>query len=286
LVGTLIGGPGWVGVAAEGPAAQGSNRVVEVAFSSAALGREKRFFVICPLNSGAGGGGVLVLLHGRGRNYRSLVELPETKEALLTAPYYVILPDGEDGWYVDSPKLAADRYEAYLEEVIQRAGNRFALSHDAGRWGIAGWSMGGYGAVRFAERHPGAFKVVASMIGLLDFPRPADLPSGQNYQVPVARFGADPRGWTSYNPSAAVEKLRGAELLVITAVDSFDRTMNERFVQTVRGAGMKCDFQIIPGTHTLAVVEAALPQVLKFAARFLGPPPETGAGRHSDLPAH
>jgi S-formylglutathione hydrolase FrmB len=246
-------------------------RIVVVAFSSRVLGREKRFIVVRPANETASGGAVLFLLHGRGRNYRSLIDLEKTKTALLAAPFYVVLPDGEDGWYINSPVIAADRYNDYIEEVVRQAESRYPLSREKRRRAIAGWSMGGYGAVRFAETHRGEFGVVASIIGLLDFPQPEDLPEGQNYRVPADRFGSDPTMWRELNPSTFAEVLKGAQVLVVTATKAFDRTMNERFYGRVLAAGVACQFELLEGTHTIDVVQEALPVVLRFAAQHIVP---------------
>ena len=85
------------------------------------------------------------------------------------------------------------RYATYLEEVMQLAEDElFENGGRSVRRGIAGWSMGGHGAPRFAQSHPRKFSALASIIGLLDFPRTPDLPEGQNYKVPEARFGGNP----------------------------------------------------------------------------------------------
>ncbi|HCO23825.1 MAG TPA: hypothetical protein DIT97_12510, partial [Gimesia maris] len=80
--------------------------------------------------------------------------------------------------------------------------------------------MGGFGCVRFAERHPGRFAAVSSIIGLLDFPR-SGLPEGQSYKVPVDRFGSDEAVWKQFNPIHAAEKLKGTSVLIITADQAF-----------------------------------------------------------------
>jgi len=164
------------------------------------LQREKTFSAVRPQKTMRENNPVLFLLHGRGRNHRSLLETARAKAFLLTVPFFVVLPDGEDGWYINSPVSSADRYNDYLEEVIRVAEAVLPLSRDRRDRAIAGWSMGGYGAVRFAETHAAGFAATVGIIGLLDFPRPADLPAGQNYSVPPGRFGRDPVLWPEFNP--------------------------------------------------------------------------------------
>ena len=71
------------------------------------------------------------------------------RTALLAAPCYVVLPQGEDGWYINAPGNPAAGYETYLEEVIAWAERTYPIARDPRARGIAGWSMGGYGALVF-----------------------------------------------------------------------------------------------------------------------------------------
>jgi len=255
-----------------GRTAASPDRIDDVAFFSAALGREMRFVVVRPAD-GDRDRPVLYLLHGRGRHRHSLLELSDTRSALLDANLWVVLPDGEDGWYLNSQVNPLDRYADHLESTLREAASRYGLRADPGGQAIAGWSMGGYGAVRFAQMHPGHFGAVAAIIGLLDFPRAETLPPGQNYPVPVARFGDDPAVWRSLNPLHQAVSLRGSALLVLTAENAFDRVMNENFSRELDRTGVPHTYRMLPGGHTLDVVRAALPEVLAFVQRSSLPPP-------------
>ena len=206
----------------------------------------------------------MVFLHGLGRHRGSLLEVEESRNALLAANIWVVLPEGEEGWYINSPVQQEARYEDYLGEVIAEAKARFGLRQSAERWAIGGWSMGGYGAVRYGEAWEEKFGIVAAVIGALDFPREETLPEGQNKTVPVDRFGEDRGKWRKLNPVNGVARLRGKEILVITADEAFDRVMNENFSAALEGAGIPHTFRMLKGGHTFSVVQEALPLVLNF----------------------
>jgi S-formylglutathione hydrolase FrmB len=248
--------------AASASATPAEDRLGEFAFASAALGREMKTRVVRP--AGGGDRPVLLLLHGRGRHRNSLLELADTREALLAADLWVFLPDGEDGWYIDSPVDPTSRYAAYLDELLAEIAARYPVSRDARCWAVAGWSMGGYGAVSLAQRRPERFGAVAAIVGLLDFPRAETLPAGRNYTVPAARFGTDREVWKQYNPLHRIDALRDKAVLLITAEDAFDRVMNENFSSALTAAGVRHRFVLRPGGHTLEVVRAAVPEVLAF----------------------
>ena len=239
-----------------------SDRISELRFHSTVLGREKTISVVAP--DKRQDAPVLFFLHGRGRHHRSLLERPECRNALLMANHWTILPDGEDGWYINSPEIPTDRYSDYLSEVIAFATKELGLSENPDHCAIGGWSMGGYGAVRYAEEHPGRFGSVVGLIGLLDFPRTETLPEGQNYSVPVTRFGSTPTVWARFNPINAVKKLANSRLILITGSTAFDRTMNYNFAARARQAGVDCRVVELTGGHTFEVVTAALPIALQF----------------------
>jgi len=242
-------------------------RIEEITFPSAALAREMKVVVVRP---GEGGDPsacpVLYLLHGRCRHRRSLIDDPASCRALLEAQCWVVLPDGEDGWYSDTP---VGRYASNLTEVMQEIEAHYGLNPTPARRAIAGWSMGGYGAVRFAQSHPHRFGIVAAILGLLDFPREPVPPADQNYPVPADRFGADPAAWSAANPLRSIEALRGKAVLVVTGTDAFDRTMNVNFSVALSAAGIPHEYRLLPGSHTFPVVRDGLPLVLEFVRRSI-----------------
>lgn len=239
------------------------NRIVELHLDSSVLKSTQSISVVKPKHSKSAS--VLFFLHGRGRNHRSLLDVEATRDVLLAANCWIILPDGGDGWYINSPVIPSDRYDDYLSEVIEFATTELGLPANSSRRTIGGWSMGGYGAVRYAQQHPEMFERVASVIGTLDFPRDESLPPGRNYKVPVDRFGSDTTVWQTFNPIHSISALRGHQVLIITAEDAFDRTMNDNFSQALAKEEIAHEYTLLPGGHTFDVVQAALQTVLTFS---------------------
>lgn len=256
-----------------------SRRIEELVFFSEPLGRTMKATVIIPADfqDGSSDWPVLYWLHGRGRNHRSLVDPEGTRTSLLTANHFIVLPDGEDGWYIDSSSIPEDRYAAHLTHLVDLVDTLYPVSRDRQKTGIAGWSMGGYGAVRYAQAHPERFGAVASIIGPLDFPRIENLPEGQNYTVPRERFGDAPLEWRRQNPIHHAARLDDTAILIVTADQSFDRTMNERFAGKLSELSIDYEWRLLPGGHKFEVVAAAIPIVLDFMAARLA-----GTGSHSD----
>jgi len=248
-------------------------RIEAVTFSSDVLKREKSFSAVLPegYDRSRGQWPVMFLFHGRGRHERSLVDDAACRKALLAAPFVVVLPDGDDGWYIDSPVRADDRYQAYVEEVIDVADSWYGLSRRRESRGLSGWSMGGYGSMRLAEVRREEYGAVAPVIGLLDFPR-RGLPEGQSYRVPVDRFGVEADVWRRFNPITQADRLRDTSILIVTADRAFDRTMNENFAGRLKELRIRHEWRMLEGKHTFDVVRQALPMVIEFMTRSLEDP--------------
>lgn len=245
-------------------------RINAITFQSKVLNTEKTFCAVLPEGyaESADPWPVLFLFHGRGRHERSLIDDPGARETLLDAPFVTILPDGDDGWYINSPAQPEARYQDYIDEVITIATARFNLATDPRQRGLSGWSMGGYGCTQYAIANPDKFTALAPIIGLLNFPR-TGLPEGQTYAVPEDRFTADPATWAMLNPINHAETLRGMALCIITGTTAFDRTMNLNFSAHLAELEVPHTLHVLPGGHTFDVVRESLPIVVQFMANAL-----------------
>jgi S-formylglutathione hydrolase FrmB len=247
--------------------AQGiDGRVETVSFFSRALGRTAPFSVVVPAqNPPPMGYAVLMILHGLGRNHLTLLENADTLALLKAQPFLTVLPDSQRGWWIDS-SVSGLKYDTMLGEVIAEVEKRYPVGKSSARWGVAGWSMGGFGAVHFAERHPDQISFVASIIGLLDYPRTDGLPLGQRFPVDTHVFGDSPDEWNDQNPSLHLEPLAGKDLVIVVAEQAFDRTMNENFLDRARNAGLTPEVFRIQGEHVFSSVFGGLQLVLARAA--------------------
>src|SRR4051795_5534797 len=142
----------------------------------------------------------LYLLHGADSDYQSWTRYGDAQAITAHAAMIVVMPDGgSDGWYTDwyeGDRPVQPRWETYhvgelvpwidatYRTLAARRGRAIAgpsmggygaLAYAArhprpsrrGR-AIAGLSMGGYGALTYAARHPGTFAAAASFSGALE----------------------------------------------------------------------------------------------------------------------
>lgn len=116
-------------------------------------GVETQFRVITPIG-GAAGLPVVVALHGRGSNSRTLVgpdfHIEKFLEAHVMAggaPFAIGTVDGGQSYWHERPS-GEDAGAMVVEEFLPMLAERGLRATAKDRIGLLGWSMGGYGALR------------------------------------------------------------------------------------------------------------------------------------------
>jgi putative tributyrin esterase len=157
-------------------------RVETVSLHSKITGIDLPYSVILPLGYGAFWSRksypVLYLLHGHSGDHTSwTANTPLTNYAANFA-MIIVTPEGRDGWYTDSATVSEAKYETYVvKELIPDVESRYRVISERSGRAIAGYSMGGYGALKFALKYPELFVFAGSMSGAFDAPLRNDDPS-------------------------------------------------------------------------------------------------------------
>jgi len=221
---------------------------------------------------------VLYLLHGHGGGQNDWRD--HDVEHLVTAadgtplPVIVVMPDGGyDGWYsnwygVDldghSGTVAPGWESFHIGELIPFVDATFRTEADRAHRAIAGLSMGGFGAMSYAARHPDLFASAAAFSGAVDtdinWPVgglatevAANLPDRKEPDLCV---WGDPitqhANWQAHDPTAIAGHLRGLRLFVSSgdgvpnrgddtaagAVEAGIFLMSKQFVRALHRAGI------------------------------------------------
>jgi putative tributyrin esterase len=253
------------------------DRLQECSFPSAALGREMRYMAVLP----AGYAGsqqrypVLYLLHGWNGDYKNWCTLTNLVGYAEHHQFIVITPDGQNSWYVNSATVPADRFYDYIAtDLIAEVDARFRTIASAQRRAIAGLSMGGYGSLLVALKHPEMFSVVGSISGAFE------APCGIENVLPDVRDSIE-RAYGE--PTSAVR--RDSNVFELTkrapvagfpyiflqcGVDDLLLPSNRRFVAEVSARKLAYEYHEFPGDHTWEFWDSALSPLLRtVAARIL-----------------
>jgi len=193
---------------------------------------------------------VLYLLHGSGHDGRSVMEQVQPQAALRElGAALLVIPDGDQGWWVDSPLVPRSRYGEYLLELVSWVDGHYPTRTDPGARGLCGFSMGGYGAMLLAGQHPHLFGAASSLLGPLDI--------GQlfpDYHRLRLLLGAELSTWQQYNPRQSTANLQDTALWFCTGEDAFDRPHNDAFASALRAQGIPFTYQVHPGGHDTSFV--------------------------------
>jgi S-formylglutathione hydrolase FrmB len=203
---------------------------------------------------------VLYLLHGSGHDPVSVMEQvrPQEQLAALGAALLVI-PDGDQGWWLDSPLQRRSRYGRYALELVALMDQRYrTLANRTGR-GLCGFSMGGYGAMLLASQHPEVFGAASSLLGPLDLAQMFP----EYYRLRLL-LGSDLEVWQEFNPTRLAARLVHTALHFSTAQEAFDRPQNEAFAAALRSLGIGFEHVVHAGTHDTDWVRAHLRAAAAF----------------------
>jgi len=118
---------------------------------------------------------VLYLLHGLTGHYNDWIARTNIADYAADYRIIVVMPEGNDGWYIDSAIASTDKYETYIiQELIPDVQQRYRTIEARYARAIAGLSMGGYGAIKFGLKSPATFVFAASMSGAFSAMRLTD----------------------------------------------------------------------------------------------------------------
>ena len=167
------------------------------------------------------------------------------------------MPDGENSWYVNSFADSQARFEDYMVgDLLVYVRTHYSV--DTTRQAIAGLSMGGYGAMMLALKHPGMFRFAGSLSGALTFPRfPGDSAiqptSGAIRRSLDSAFGRPPQG--TYDIFELYKTApRDSSLylyFVMGTQDGFKGFLpaHRMFTDSLRAAKIPYEYHELPGSH-------------------------------------
>ena len=161
-----------------------ADRLYELTFTTPALSKPTKVRLLLPAGYDARASRrypVLLLLHGATDDYTSWTRpgSGEARDITRFLPLIVVMPDGGNGgWYADwynGGDLGPPRWETYhLGQLLPWVESHYRAVGDRRGRAVAGLSMGGFGTMSYAARHPDMFSSAAAFSGAVD----ANVPSG------------------------------------------------------------------------------------------------------------
>jgi putative tributyrin esterase len=269
------------------------SRVETVRFQSKLINATLPYNVILPTDydsSTTSRYPVLYLLHGLTGHYSDW--LTRTNIADYAAEYrlIVVMPEGNDSWYIDGVSGDNDKYESYvLKELIPDVQQRYRTIEARYGRAIAGLSMGGYGSIKFGLKSPATFVFVGSMSGAFGVTRVTELEvDGNAWQTSLKLFG--PTGSETRKSNDLFELVTALTPQRISSLPFFyfdcgteDSPrifpLNRELAGLMAEKKVPHEYRELPGDHSWTYWDGQVQEVLKTAAGKLRFPPRPSASQ-------
>jgi putative tributyrin esterase len=227
---------------------------------------------------------VLYLLHGLFAHHDDWITRTNLAEYAASYEIIIITPEANDSWYVDSATVPADKYESYLlRELIPDVDARYRTIKDKRGRGVAGLSMGGYGALKYALKYPDYFAFAGSLSGALD-------PANRSNEHPgfawgilrpslTAAFGAPNSPAREGNDLHQIARNLTAEKISSLPYLYFDCGLEDGFLATNRELAeilvskkIVHQYRQLPGGHNWEYWDRQVREILRLYAELTARP--------------
>ena len=269
-------------LAAQNSGARGDT-VESHSFFSSALETDMRYEVLLPVGYSESQERypVLYLLHGwQGdeTNWTSLTHLVEDASAYKLI---IVTPRAGNSWYVNSATRPKDRYADYIfHDLTAEVDAHYRTIASPHERAIAGLSMGGYGALLFSLRHPGAFAFAASISGAFAGPSGIENVMPQLKPSTDEAFGAATSDTRKQNDVDTLiqEDDPTQQPYFYLKCGSSDPLLpsNRRVVKELSSRGFVYEYHELPGAHTWPFWDAAIPGMLEVLSQKMHVQPVSG----------
>jgi len=210
---------------------------------------------------------VLYLLHGAQGDHWSWAKATNLVREVARRRLIVVCPNGRpNGWYVDSPRVRGSNVESHIiGELIPYVDSHYrTIPRREGR-AIAGYSMGGHGALVLASRHPESFTSASSLSGILDITR---WPGHWGIARVLGPFQEGRELWRASSATGRAETFardsRGLRLMIDCGLDDIAYPENLEFHGLLARLGVPHVWKERPGRHDWRYWSAHLAEHLDF----------------------
>lgn len=239
---------------------------------------------------------VLYFLHGLGDNEQFFIHtgglnlVEDLWEQHQLADFLIVTPQGGTSFYINS-RDGRRRYEDFfLEEFLPGIEKRYRAETSRGNRGIAGISMGGYGALHIAFRHPQIFRAVAVHSAALLENLPSISVESASPQITALRrvlggtFGSpfDAAFWNRNDPLRIARETNLTGLKIYFDCGSEDDygfdSGAEALDKLLTARHIPHEYHLYSGSHDWTYFAQHLPASLEFEGRALTPTSTRGEG--------
>lgn len=210
--------------------------------------------------------GVLYLLHGLSDDDTNWTRSTSLERYVAQLGLAVVMPNADTSFYSDA--VYGRAYWTFLTTELPTLVHQFFRVSDRREdTFVAGLSMGGYGAMKWALREPWRFAAAASLSGAVALSHPSERADPSFARLMHTVFGDNP---TDGTPDDVLHLMRSANaadlprLYVACGSEDFLYYANLALIDTAKEAAVELTVDIGPGDHEWAYWDAQIQKVLSW----------------------
>lgn len=267
--------------------AQPNGKVIEeVKVNSSILKRNVNYTVYLPADYDLSQRNypVVYLLHGYTDDNTAWLQFGEVNRYADKAiadgtipPMIIVMPDADSSWYINSYD-GKERYEDFfIQEFIPAVEKKYRIKSDKRFRGVAGLSMGGYGTLIYALKHPDMFAAAAPLSsGVFSDEEMLMMPDAQWDRMMAPLYGKGLKGkdrlskaWYQNSVLKIIEEKSGAELNKVKywidcGDDDFLFNGNSLLHIALRKKLVKHEYRVREGGHSWLYWRTGITDALAF----------------------
>lgn len=233
-------------------------------FFSETLGLSTSMTVLLPEQSAGTAAPVLYLLHGLSDDDTAWTRRTSIERYAEEYGLAVVMPQVHTSFYTD--EVHGLPFWTFLTVELPALVHRlFRVSDRREDTFVAGLSMGGYGAMKWALREPWRFAAAASLSGALALSHPSERADPGFRHLLEKTFGGSATDGTPDDVLHLVDSADPAALpalFVACGTEDFLYPANEEFIRRAGAAGVPLTVDVGPGDHEWAYWDARIRDVL------------------------
>jgi enterochelin esterase-like enzyme len=227
---------------------------------------------------------VVYLLHGYTDDESAWIQFGEVNlaadQAIRTReipPMIIVMPDAGVTWYINNYDSSVRYEDFFFQEFIPHIEDNYRIRKKKEFRGVAGLSMGGYGSLIYALRHPYMFTACAPFSAAIRTEAEVINQTGERWdRVEGSVFGPGLKGesritehWKAYNPIHIVtqsdpDRIMQVKYYLDCGDDDFLYRGNAEFHILLKDKGIPHEYRVRDGSHTWEYWRTGIIDGLKF----------------------
>ncbi len=203
----------------------------------------------------------------------------------IIRPFILVMPNGQNSYFINNYNNSFPYEDFFINELVPFIDSTYRTLPERNFRGIAGLSMGGYGAIILPVKHPDIFGYSVALSAALRTDETFIKVSKKKYSINFAKLYGDSlngqqritRHWKENSPFYLVNKqtandLKKIQWYINCGMQDFLLPGNESFHRLLLDLNIPHEYHMCIGIHNLHYWDMEIPYGLEFFSSHLPMP--------------